>query len=256
MKILLLVFALLWRPTVYAEPTPHPVCGTRTRPLYPVANAPPVVQVWKPQSPATGVTPLTPDCTGLRSRDFALLVELVGSVHSSGSADDLLARFGAISAWRGLRYWSVTDARWHPWITEATALESLHSGQRRADFTVEEMQSGKDLYFAQHDNRFSNNVVYRLRVHDSDAARLAISLENVSSVRLFVLTAFAAGDLQSAFFLERLSPTIWGYYSLSGIRKSPLAAVEAHEKSYVNRIIAMYRHLMHVPTDQDPPLMR
>jgi hypothetical protein len=75
MKILLLVFALLWRPTVYAEPTPHPVCGTRTRPLYPVANAPPVVQVWKPQSPATGVTPLTPDCTGLRSRDFALLVE-------------------------------------------------------------------------------------------------------------------------------------------------------------------------------------
>jgi hypothetical protein len=150
----------------------------------------------------------------------------------------------------------VTEARWQPWITEATALVSLHVRQPRADFTVEEIASGQDLYFSQRDNRSSHAVVYRMRMDYREAARLAISLENVSRVRLWFLTVFAAGDLQSAFFLERLSPTLWGYYSLSGIRHSGLVALEDHERSYVNRAVAMYRHILHVPTDQEPPLRR
>jgi hypothetical protein len=251
-SLLVLVLALVWLPPASAADTLHAVCGTRPRPGYPAATAPPVVQVWRATRLATSESSRLPECTGLRSRDFAVLVEVVGSAQYHGSADDLLARVGAISAWRDMRYWSVTDGRWQPWIIEATALVSRHVRQPRADFTVAELRSGHDLYFAQRDNRSAHAVVYRLQLDTREATRLVLSLENVSRVRLWFLTAFAAGDLQSAVVLERLAPTLWGYYSLAGIRPSALA-LEGHEQSYVQRALALYRHLLHVPTAQEPP---
>jgi hypothetical protein len=46
-SLLVLVLALVWLPPASAADTLHAVCGTRPRPEYPAATAPPVVQVWQ-----------------------------------------------------------------------------------------------------------------------------------------------------------------------------------------------------------------
>jgi hypothetical protein len=182
-----------------------------------------------------------------------VLTALAGTFKFAGTADDLLLRFGALSAWRGIQYWSVTDGRWDTLIADAAALDGSSAARRRADFTLGELKSGANLYFLQQDNRSSNAVTYRMKVEALDANRLIITVENVSAVSVFIFTAYDAGDLKSTYVFERLSPAVWGYYSLSGAREG-LAFVGNHDSSYLNRALAIYRHLAGIPGNQEPPL--
>ncbi len=123
-----------------------------------------------------------------------------------GSAGDLLERFGAISALAGLRYWSVTEGGWRTLITHATALEGPDARRPRPDFTVAEMRSGADLYFAEADNRASGDIVYRMQLESFAPSGFVVAIENASPVERFYLTLFAPAALQSVHFLERTGP--------------------------------------------------
>ena len=135
-----------------------------------------------------------------------MLIALAGRFRHDGSAEALLGPFGAVSALRKIRYWSVSDSAWRPLVTEATALSAPDPDRRRADFTAAELAAGEDLFFAQSDNRSSKEVVYRLRVLEMRPGGLVIQTENVSAVRLLLLSLFEPGDIQVAYFLERRSP--------------------------------------------------
>jgi hypothetical protein len=221
-------------------PTPLPAFGD-----------PPNGRNWHPRDIAASWSP--PVCTAWASQRFTVLTALAGNFKFGGSADDLLVRFGAFSVWRGIQYWSVTDGRWDTLITDAAALDGSNPRQRRADFTLAELKSGGDLYFQQQDNRSSDAVVYRMKVEAVDANRLIITVENVSAVSLLIFTAYDAGDLKSTYIFERLSPLAWGYYNLSGAREG-VAIIGGHDSSYLNRALAIYRHLVGIPGNQEPPL--
>ena len=57
------------------------------------------------------------------------------------------------------------------------------------------------------------------------------------------------GILQPALQSEKDG---WGYYSLSGAREGA-ALLGSHGSSYLNRAMAIYRHLAGLPGDQGPP---
>jgi len=253
MKYLLLVLVLFWPALVHAEGE-HFTCDDVKHPPYPAIGMPPIIQTWRPGNVDT--VPAAPDCSGLNLRNFTLLVALTGSFSTEEKSDDLLMRFGAISSLRGIRYWSVTDDRWETLITDATALDKSDLAHRRMNFTLEEMKGGKGLYFAESDNRTSSEIIYRMDILKVAPDALSFRMENVSIIRFFLLPLFEPGDLQSVFLLGQISPAVWGYYSLSGIREKGIASIESHEKSYVNRAAAMYRHFIGVPTDQEPPANR
>jgi hypothetical protein len=126
--------------------------------------------------------------------------------------------------------------------------------QRRGDFSLAELQSGHDLYFEQKDNRSTGQVVYREKVDVFDQGRVEIAVENVTDVSLFLFPLFNPGDLHSLYIMQRLSPTVWGFYSLTGVRGGML--VSDQPASYINRAIAIYRHIVGTPTDQNPPAWR
>jgi hypothetical protein len=219
--------------------------------------APAVVQVWQAgQGPRW--TP--PACTGWAAgpgQGFRTLVALAGRIQLVGSADQALDRFGAISLLRGVRYWSTSDGAWRPLVSSASALDAPDLGRRRADFTAAELRSGRDAYFVQHDSRSSGDVVYRMRVLEGGADRIVVATENVSPVRLMVVTLFQPGALQAVHILQRLSPTSWGYYGLSRTTEDGSSSLAGgHEASYVNRAAALYRFVAGVPTDRDPPMAR
>jgi uncharacterized protein DUF6675 len=230
---------------------PRPPCDSVPFPAYAEAGAPPAAQVWNGAA-LRGWTPAS--CTGWPATPFTELVALAGSFSHRGGRDDLLRRLGAISTRRGVRYWSTTDKAWQVLITDAAALDGPDAKRRRPDFSVAEMMVGADLFFVQTDSRSSGEVIYRMRVGHSRADRIAVDTENVTPVKWHFLTLFPPGALKAAFWIERGSPATWRLYSLSGMTAGASSFAAGHEQSYVNRAVAIYRHLIGIPTDQEPPL--
>jgi hypothetical protein len=185
-----------------------------------------------------------PACAGFTTKGDGVLVAVAGSFPFTGSVDALLARFGAVSALKGLKYWSVTEGGWRILITEATALEGPEVSRPRSDFTLAEMRSGADLYFAQSENRAGGDVVYWMRVRDFGSNRLVVAIENASPVSRYLVTVFNPGDLASVHFLERRGPGVWGYYGLAWAGDSLVSRLAVPEASYVNRALALYRHFL------------
>jgi hypothetical protein len=75
--------------------------------------------------------------------------------------------------------------------------------------------------------------------------------DNVSPVKNLLVTLVKPGGLEAIHILELQSPGIWRYYGLARTTEPFLPVPDA---SYVNRAVALYRHLIGVPTDRDSPL--
>ena len=164
----------------------------------------------------------------------------------------MLRHIGAISKLAGVRYWSTTHQRWQTLILDAYALTGLQHGQRREDFTPDEMMEGKILYFKQVDN-LSGKAIYRMHIAEASANRLVFDVENVSTMRYFLIPILHPGDLQSMYFLDRESDNVWRYYSIVRTGKNANGLIAGNESSSVNRAIAFYRHMVGIPTTQEPP---
>jgi hypothetical protein len=242
---------LLSSGAVSAEDVPRPPCGETPAPAYPDPGAGAAVQALTDASLDANWMP--PDCAGWTSPGAKVLVGLAASFRDEATVDDLVARLGAITRLRAIKYWSVSDDAWRDLVTDAAAVNGADDRRRRPDFTANEMTPGTDLYFVQHDSRSSGEVLYRMQVREKRWDRLVVAVENASPIRLLLLTLFRPGDLQVVYFVERRIPGVWGYYSLSRTAKTTSVLAGGHEKSYVNRAVALYRRFAGIPTDQPPP---
>ena len=250
--------ALLW---VLAMPAragddvapPQLPCGAEPYPPLAAPGAPPNVRAWRGAA-ARDWQP--PACTGWTRSGFDILVGVAGSFRHDGEIDALLARAGGYAAKKNIRYWSVTEKAWKPLVTEVWALNGADPAQRRADFTAAEVAKGRELYFAQSDNRSSAKAVYRDRVLQADRERLMVARENITPVKMMLITLFEPGDLQIFYVVERRAPGVWGFYGLTRTRMASSLLPLGDEGSYVNRAVAFYRHMAGIPTDQEPPAVR
>ncbi len=179
----------------------------------------------------------------------------VGRFRYTPAAEELLRHIGAISALAGVRYWSTTHQQWQMLIEDAHALPGAQSGQRRKDFTPDEMQEGKSLYFEQVDN-LSGKAVYQMHIAQVSADRLVFEIENVSTMRYFFVTLFHPGETQSVYFLNRESENVWRLYSMVRTGKNASRLAAGHAASSINRAVAFYRALAGIPTNQEPPAAR
>ena len=82
---------------------------------------------------------------------------------------------------------------------------------------------------------------------------ITVQIRNLTPVKSFLVTAYAAGDLRTVHFLRRRSADVWDYYLVSAVRESLLPVPEA---SLANRAAAVYRYTAGQPTDEEPPLAR
>ena len=109
------------------------------------AGAPPHVQVWHASELPADWRP--PACAGWDGLRFDQLVGLAGRLPSSLGAADLLARLGAISAWTGIRYWSVTRGTCRALIAAAHALTGPEGGPAAARFRAGRDGGGQGTLF-------------------------------------------------------------------------------------------------------------
>ena len=118
------------------------------------------------------------------------------------------------------------------------------------------MKEGKVLYFEQVDN-LSGKAIYRMHIAEASAGRLVFDVENVSTMRYLFMPILHPGEMQSIYFLDRESDNVWRYYSIVRTGKNANRLIAGNESSAsVNRAVAFYRHLVGIPTDQEPPAAR
>jgi hypothetical protein len=234
---------------------PQPPCAATAAAAYPPPGAPPRVEVWHGGDlEQSRWTP--PECSGWApSSRSKLVVAMAGSFRFDGTADELLARIGAISTLRSIRYWSVLNKTWRPLVIDSSALSRPDPGSRRPDFMAREMTAGSELYYYGNDSR-SGQTVYRMTVRERSPTRAVIAVENLSPLRILFLTLFEPGALQSVEFVELVSPGVWGVYFLTRTRAGVSALAAGWDAPYINRAVALYRHLIGMPTDADPPAAR
>jgi hypothetical protein len=258
MLVATLLILICQHPPAHAQEPPLPPCdtsatGTQPVPAFASPGLPPTLQTWRPGDLPADWTPSA--CLGWPQPHRQLIVALAGSFAFTGAVDDLAHRFAAISELRGIRYWSATEGRWETLITAATAL-TARDGQKRGDFTLAELATGRDLFFQQQDNRATNDVIYRLRLRSRTADRLEVEEENISAVRLYIFTIWNPGDLRSLYVLQRRTDGNWSFYLYGSIDGGAAGSAGAHLSSFVNRSVAFYRHFAGIPTDQEPPAAR
>ena len=236
----------------HADSGPQPPCGNEPLPSYPDLENSPVVRVW--EDPGLGRTWTPPACIGWPAPGFSTLVVTVARFPYSAGVEGLRRRVGAISELAGMLYWSTINKGWRKLIVDANALQGA-AGDRRKDFSPDEVTEGRDLYFQQEDNLFGN-AVYRIRIRNASPERLVFDTENTSTIRYLLLPLFDPGAAQSIYFFERESRDVWRYYSLARTRAGASSLITGHQASLVNRAVALYRHLVGIPTDKEPPASR
>jgi hypothetical protein len=183
------------------------------------------------------------------------LVVTVGRFRDSSGFEGVRRRLSAISDLKGTRYWSTTHKQWQTLIDDAHATTGPQAYQRRKDFSLEEIVEGASLYFRLADN-LSGTATYRLRIFNASPDRLVFNIENMTTMRYFLIPLFQPGDMQSVHFIERESQEIWRYYSIARTGKNANSLAAGHEASSINRAVAFFRYLAGIPTDKEPPAMR
>lgn len=234
-----------------AEGQPIPPCAGLSYPSYPPFGGLPNIRVWYADD--LGGEWIPPTCVGWEVGKLDLVLAVSGRFQLASGVTDLLERIAAISALETVRYWSATRNRWRELVTEAYALDGPDHKQRRPDFTVDELRPGHDLYFWQDGNTPTSTGIYRLRIREQSPHRLVLETENFEAMGFLFLTALGPGQYQNLFFLDREKENIWRYYSLTRVGAVVGSLARTREASYVNRALAMYRHLTGLPTDQEPP---
>ena len=234
-------------------PVSPPCEGDLTQPPYAPVGAPPNVTIW--EGMRRSASPALSSCLAWPAAQSQKLVAVAGTFQAADGSDTLISRFGDISSLKLVRYWSTTEQAWRPLLLAATAVTSKTGGQPRGNFTSAELENGQDVYLSQKDGRVARDVIYRMRLRVHKPDRLVIETENVTPVRWFTLTMFKPGDLRTTYFLEHRSPGTWSYYALTTIASGNWLTA-GHDKSYINRVVAMYRYFAGIPTDLEPPPAR
>ncbi len=230
---------------------PRPPCGAEPFPAYSALGAAPAVRSWA-QADLKDWSP--PACTAWPGGSATLVVGLAGRFRDPSDGDALLARIGAISSLRDVRYWSITDKRWNTLFTRASALEGPDPKKPRGDFSATELRAGRDVHFLAADNRSGDDAVSRLRVREADSGHIIIETANITPLRWTFLTFAAPGNIQTWYFLDREASGAWRFYSLTRVLYASSFFVRlVSGESYANRAVAMYRHVAGIPTDRDPP---
>ena len=228
---------------------PVPPCGATGSgvvPPYAEPGDPPTIGIWRNVELARAHS-----CLGALRGSANLAVVFAARFGDARSIEDIAGRVGAMSSTKGFRYWSNADGKWRTLVSDAFALASRDADSRRADFTPDEILSGRTLYFAQRDTRSTSLNIYSLTGRMIGPRRLAIEMINLTAIRFLVFTLFEPNSLRSLHIFEMLGPNLWGYYGISTVHDD---AVEGHEISLVNRAAAAYRFFRIVPADRDPPL--
>ena len=207
-------------------------------PSYAPAGNDPAIETWG------SIEWQAPACLGWAAGHYRFVIAVAGRIDAAGD-EELRRRLGAISAMKGLRYWSVTESAMRVLIKDASALSGAEGGKRE-DFNAAEIRAGAILHFVEEDNRSSEPVTYRMRILEATSDRIVADTENVTPVKAFV-TLFPPGSFRAAYIMTRIDARTWGLYAISAATDHASGMVSLGKESYANRARALFGYFAGKP---------
>jgi hypothetical protein len=218
---------------------------------YPPPNALPKVQLT--------IADRAPDLSGTdcfaEQQSGSMWITVAAALDTSLDQKTLIERFGAISRLRAALYWSTTDQAWRPMVSGAYAVELANAAKPRPDYSVADLSSGAVLYYRVTDTRSDVPVNYSLQLRSGPSHHILIETANVDPVSKWGITLYGRGDVRTLYFLDEISPGTWSYYSITHAVPATFLA-KGHQKSYINRAVALFRYYMALPATSDSPPAR
>jgi hypothetical protein len=225
---------------------PMPPCGAEPSPAYGTIGGGPHLGTWT-EAELKQTTWQPPPCLAWSGE-----TKFVAAVASRFVADvNVFDRLGMISAWPGVKYWSVSRQRWQPLVLDAWAVDA--AGHRQGDIPGSSLEPGRNLLFVERDAN-SGETTYRMRVLERTSQRLVVATENVRPIKMLLLTAFEPGALQTVTFVQKESGSVWSTYQITRVGSGGSSLALDHKGSFVNRLEAVRRYLAGEASDQRPPL--
>jgi hypothetical protein len=228
-----------------------PPCDGPPVPAYAPAGQAPATDVWSASELTRSGWQAAP-CLNWGTSRTKLAAALAGEFQFTGPVEELAARLAHVSALKSVRYWSVSHQSWQPLVSDSGMLDGPE-GKARPDPVAGELAPGSSFYYFEVSH---GRTVHRMTVRERTADRLVVSIENMTPIRVGILTAFDPGALQSVIFLDRRGPGLWGYYQTIRAAEGASTIALGSNASYVNRLAALYRYVAGIPTDQEPPAAR
>lgn len=241
MKFFALVAAFLCLPAAAQAGGPQPPCQQRPVPAFSAEGAVPTSGLWLADDLRRQAwTP--PTCLGWTG-DSRVVAALAGTFRSSLSLDQLVARLMDVSAYPSIKYWSVSHQQWRP-IALEVAPASRPAGA-----------APTDLYYTEREE-MTGTATHRLAIVERTPDRAVLASQNVTPIRIAIVTAFEPGALQLGIFIERAGPRLWTLYEITRVGSASSSLVTSSPSSYLNRLDAFRRYLAGVATDSEPPLRK
>jgi hypothetical protein len=229
-----------------AAPIP-PCAGQLEQDFAPIGEAP-SVRLWRMDSLAADWRPAA--CTGIERRDGAVLVAVAGRFESPLDGHHLLAKLGNVSQHTTINYWSAGDRQWQPLLEAAYALEDSTSERARADYTLDELKSGKTLYLMYDDAEAVGPVVSAVEIGSVDENGFSITTRNVTAARVIGLPIADPGDIASYLWVEREAGNVFRYFALAS---SALSMPLLRDESHISRAVAVYHYIAGIKGDEPAP---
>jgi len=214
-------------------------------------DSPPIVQATRVTGSNGVAAPTGAGCFG-ESGSPATWITVASVIRTADNRNTFIGRFGAIDQLLSVQYWSTTEHKWRPLVSSAFATALPDSTQPRGDYSVADLVLGENRYYEVTDTRSGHGVTYRLKVLLSQPGRIVIETANVEAIGRWGLTLYAPEGLHTLYFLDQRSPGVWAYYSITRVLPKTFLA-QGHEKSYINRAVALYRQVVRLPTNAEPP---
>ncbi len=238
-------------PAQAQPPLPAPPCGTVAVPDYSPPGTPPAIASWH-KSDLKSWQPAP--CLGWSGKSRSAEA-LAATFRFAGSEDELLARIGNLALHPAIKYWSTTRRAWRPLVISAEVVDGIDGKPIASALAPGAFVPDVVIYYAEttHD---TGRTVYRLKTLARSPGHIVLATDNATAIRIWGVTLFEPGALQAVTFLDERDDHLWGYYAITraGGRTSFLA--EQGEASFINRLVALYRHIAGLQTDAEPPARR
>ena len=230
-----------------------PCAGTRIE--FPAVDAEPTIRIFK-ETDLAGWKP--PACTGWPAEKYEFIGAAAASFRHNGDAIELARRYGAISLYDAMRYFSPRLQAWRKLSFEAFALRDANPASKRGDFTAAELIPGTARYFWQRGATEapppfpgSLDLVHRLEVLELTPDHLVVAVTSEPAT-VAVVMRLGRGDIRVVYFLKRddSARDVWHYFALTSL--AGIAALGA-DNFYRASARGVFRHTVGLPAEVRAP---
>jgi len=228
----------------------RPPCEGVPDAAYAMVGGAPIIGSWHEADPNKAPWQAAP-CLRWSDGHTRMSTALAAAMRA-GSLEQLLTRYGALSKYNLIRFWSVLHQNWEEFVSSAGFVDGPAARYSLPDLTAEQFVTGREFYYYEIDHS-GRRSINRLTVRQRTADSVELATENITPIAVAMFTVFEPRALQSVTYIRPRGPQEWNYLATIGVGEGSDFIAVRSPSPYINRLMALYRYMAGLQTDGAPP---